>query len=471
MERLRARLTNYTRRNKELYFKKSRLSVELKELNIAADELFKKDSITLAKLDESLHKKINKIRLSDKKFQREFGLSGAWLLGPFICWRSSASYNAEDLLISPIFRLPINIEQTRSKTIKISLEDDTKWINPSLRLFLKHSWGIELPEHYDGDFVSLFCEQGKSIAQLNQNVLPTIPPRTKAVRDEDGYIIGREPVDYRVVLPADELEYYNLTTNDCFLLTDTWVISQINASRAALVEDYDRMENCHLVDNLLEGKSQKIILPDLNLDTIPESNNKFIAQIDSSQHLAAACAGDIEGLVIQGPPGTGKSQTITNIISRLVSEGKSVLFVSEKRAALDVVYSRLEKGGISNLATLLHSSELNKSELYKTFIDSLEAVPESSAWQSVCQELELAKSDVREYHQALNVIHKSGLSNAEILTRATGQAALEVSDLRFTHSELKTACENLNVAQGVIQESFYLSSPWLNKAKFVTKLS
>ena len=53
-----------------------------------------------------------------------------------------------------------------------------------------------------------------------------------------------------------------------------------------------------------------------------------------------------KNLVIQGPPGTGKSQTITNVIANLMGSGRTVLFLAEKQAALDVVKRRLDKAGL-----------------------------------------------------------------------------------------------------------------------------
>src|SRR5581483_4020373 len=68
-------------------------------------------------------------------------------------------------------------------------------------------------------------------------------------------------------------------------------------------------------------------------------------------------------IVIQGPPGTGKSQTISNLIAEAVSEGKRVLFVAEKLAALEVVKRRLEAVGLGDLCLELHSNKASKKEV------------------------------------------------------------------------------------------------------------
>ena len=71
-----------------------------------------------------------------------------------------------------------------------------------------------------------------------------------------------------------------------------------------------------------------------------------VTDADSSQAVVIEEVRRGRHLVIQGPPGTGKSQTITNLIATAVKEGKKVLFVAEKMAALEVVHSRLERLGL-----------------------------------------------------------------------------------------------------------------------------
>jgi hypothetical protein len=77
--------------------------------------------------------------------------------------------------------------------------------------------------------------------------------------------------------------------------------------------------------------------------------------------------------IIQGPPGTGKSQTITNLIADYAGRGKRVLFVCEKRAALDVVFSRLRQSSLDSLCCLIHDSQTDK----KAFIADLKACYEN----------------------------------------------------------------------------------------------
>lgn len=97
---------------------------------------------------------------------------------------------------------------------------------------------------------------------------------------------------------------------------------------------------------------------------------------DATQSAAVGLARSQRSFIIQGPPGTGKSQTITNLIADYAGRGKRVLFVCEKRAALDVVYFRLKQAGLEKLCCLIHDSQADK----KAFITDLRGCYE--AWVS-----------------------------------------------------------------------------------------
>lgn len=102
------------------------------------------------------------------------------------------------------------------------------------------------------------------------------------------------------------------------------------------------------------------------LDTLASSGTHAVPPIvidaDSSQHSALVDVMRGVNLVLQGPPGTGKSQTIANMIAAALKEGKRVLFVAEKRAALDVVYRRLKGAGLADYCLALHSHTSAKKE-------------------------------------------------------------------------------------------------------------
>ena len=102
-------------------------------------------------------------------------------------------------------------------------------------------------------------------------------------------------------------------------------------------------------------------------DMTPPADEFLVLDADPSQNyvINAAIAG--RNLVVQGPPGTGKSQTISNLIASLAARGKTVLFVAEKRAAIEAVLGRLDQSGLGDLTLDLHVTTANKAQVYEQF--------------------------------------------------------------------------------------------------------
>ena len=100
---------------------------------------------------------------------------------------------------------------------------------------------------------------------------------------------------------------------------------------------------------------------------LPLADQHLVISCDATQASAIARARTTTSYIIQGPPGTGKSQTITNLIADYVARNKRVLFVCEKRAAIDVVFHRLRQQGLDELCCLIHDSQTDK----KAFIQNL----------------------------------------------------------------------------------------------------
>ena len=110
-----------------------------------------------------------------------------------------------------------------------------------------------------------------------------------------------------------------------------------------------------------------------SIDSELETENMAVPMsADSSQLAAIAAAGRGQSFVLHGPPGTGKSQTITNMIANALYNGKTVLFVAEKMAALNVVQKRLENIGLDPFCLELHSNKTSKSSVLYELNKSLE---------------------------------------------------------------------------------------------------
>jgi MoxR-like ATPase len=110
--------------------------------------------------------------------------------------------------------------------------------------------------------------------------------------------------------------------------------------------------------------------PDLDERHPPEAMISIL-DCDASQRQCLVAAALGHSFVMEGPPGTGKSQTIANMIADALGRGRTVLFVSEKAAALEVVYRRLHDAGLSEYVLELHSHKATRKQVAQTLGRSL----------------------------------------------------------------------------------------------------
>ncbi len=159
-------------------------------------------------------------------------------------------------------------------------------------------------------------------------------------------------------------------------------LGMLSFGKLAIWSGLDTKKYPELLDNELiksifsgkvSGSGNSLHAEDYKIDKHPEGNLQFIFDADSSQHSAIIDVLAGKNLVINGPPGTGKSQTITNIIACALAQGKKVLFVSEKLAALEVVRRRLNMANLGHFCLELHSHKTQKKKLLEDIADRIDA--------------------------------------------------------------------------------------------------
>ena len=148
------------------------------------------------------------------------------------------------------------------------------------------------------------------------------------------------------------------------------------------------------------------------LDARPLAALPLVVDADSTQTAAVASALAGRSFVLQGPPGTGKSQTITNLIAAAIAEGKTVLFVAEKMAALEVVHRRLERAGLGDFCLELHSQKANKRAVTTSLAAALERRTRvvDPQWAARSQELSRLRDELNAYAHAIHAPTPLGLS-------------------------------------------------------------
>ena len=175
-----------------------------------------------------------------------------------------------------------------------------------------------------------------------------------------------------------------------FAITERLVVGNFAFQKMAIVKDLQELVGAMAGHDLIAGiagdtgaaqaaRGGRESMDPRTLDQLPPDEEFLIRDADSSQQQAIALTLRGQNGVISGPPGTGKSQTISNLIAELVARGKTVLFVAEKRAALDVVLNRLDDADLGHLCLDCHGAELTRRQVAEQFKESLERVREAPA--------------------------------------------------------------------------------------------
>src|SRR5690606_27592977 len=169
------------------------------------------------------------------------------------------------------------------------------------------------------------------------------------------------------------------------------------------------IEKSAIVKSLIDGKLcttlQSVEGNELELENLPTSTLFLPISADNSQLNAVKNANENTTFILHGPPGTGKSQTITNIIADALANNKKVLFVAAKKAALDVVHTRLENIGLGPFCLELHSNKSKKSDVLQQFERTL-TVPKYQSTESFIDEANRIDSKRKELNQYVLKLHQ-----------------------------------------------------------------
>jgi very-short-patch-repair endonuclease len=261
-------------------------------------------------LPERFERRVRSVADKYRSHLREAGINVFNAAFGFVEWYESSS--SDRALFAPLLLMPLDIERkktTRGTIFEISSSGDSLELNVTFAERLKLNFGITLPEFSDDSTPEkYFAEVEPLIEKQNRWRLR----RFVTI----GIFPFQKMAMYMDLDPKKWPESHYLTGHDG--------IAKLLGGRSS--EGFGIVSENHDIDQL----TVKGIAPGLVLDA------------DASQHSAIVDVCEAKSLVIQGPPGTGKSQTIANLIAAAVSEGKSVLFVAEKQAALNVVANRLK---------------------------------------------------------------------------------------------------------------------------------
>lgn len=292
------------------------------------------------------HLKVDKLETTLKHISREArscieetGVNPLYLALGFLEWFESKDSNEKRL--APLVLVPVTLERARfdarTKTYRYKLVYDGEDITPnvSLREKLRMDFhGLNLPELEDSEPADYLREVQKTVRRETRwKVTPQIAL---------GFFSFSK---IRMYLDLDAKNWPD-AEGDGNALLDHRLIKDIFEGREGASNGCPTASEHQIDDNEVAEK-------------IP-----LVVDADSSQHSALVDAVAGKNLVIEGPPGTGKSQTITNLIAAALYEGKSILFVAEKLAALEVVRANLDRVGLGDFCLELHSHKARKQVVY-----------------------------------------------------------------------------------------------------------
>jgi len=256
---------------------------------------------------------------------------------------------------------------------------------------------------------------------------------------------GQWRIDPQGVLAR--LEHATTTVPE-FTVTRRVILANFQFAKMAMVEDLKRNSEAIASNSIIaaiaghSASRQKLAqavaeIESIELDERPAADDYLVLDADSTQHRAIVLVSKGQNGVVQGPPGTGKSQTIANIIAQSVAEGRRVLFVAEKRAALDAVIKRLSLPdvGLSHLVLDLHGASVSRKEVMARLADALDqirhAAPAEGA-ETLHQEFEARRKQLNQHARRVNIIrHPSGLSVNQMIGKLLRLPLEAKSGLRF----------------------------------------
>lgn len=279
-----------------------------------------------------LQKTLKALRYKANTSIEEQGINTLYLTFGMLKWKEQD--DSSQVFASPVILVPVRLLiESITSPYRLVLHDDEIVINPTLSHKLDNDFGIIMPE-----FDSTHDSPSEYIEKLLHKV------------ENKGWDVERST--HLTNLSFLKINMYkDLERNE----------EKINANPviAALVGEQDPIQVSEELNNFDHDRQIRPI------DTFQ------VVDADSSQQDAVLLSKKGASFVLQGPPGTGKSQTITNIIAEAIADGKKVLFVSEKMAALQVVYNRLASVGLADFCFTLHSHKAKKKEILRDLANSI----------------------------------------------------------------------------------------------------
>lgn len=356
------RLIDLSRRNNLLYYRPLiGGTIDIADGNVALENLLAGKTVPAQSLlPNSAERPARILNIARKALenQEEKGLNTLYLCVGFASW--TADDGGRDIK-APIIMIPVEFRQRGRDQSAIDVElAGEAGVNPVLLHILSTDFDIHLtPEEI--------------LAAGSEEKSPETPEHEEDIESKAGY------------LACCQILLKHSAGLSGFALSNDAVIGNFAFAKLAMVNDLKESETALELHDTIAAiagdnearaglQSTQVDIDPHSLDLLSPDQEFSVVEADSSQQ--SAIGGIVAGqcAVVHGPPGTGKSQTITNLIATLVAQGKTILFVAEKRAALEVVQRRLQACGLDHLAIDLHGAEQSPRRVMECIARTLNTV-------------------------------------------------------------------------------------------------
>ncbi len=361
-----------------------------------------------------------------RTYTQDTGVEALYLGFPILSLPPGAMGPGSSRVLAPVGLVPVSLEVKGGGRAGLELAcrgegDERVMPNLSLLAFIERHTGKAVGELFEDDDGSQAWAELRELTAMVCSLLEMDPPGILEALDEP------ESLELRAVPRSDGL-------GDQPGVLASAVLGLFPLSQQSLLRDTRAM----LAADRLVGPVRRFIEAGVDFDAVPigaedaqeggegdESEaarqareraeheastlrERLVARADPCQRRAVAAARSAEALIVHGPPGTGKSQTISNIISDHLARGERVLFVCDKRTALDVVQHRLDKVGLGELCALVHDPQRDRRDLYMGLRKKLDELPDAArhpraaaAVEKLDNELAALRDELREDYAAV----------------------------------------------------------------------
>lgn len=348
---------------------------------------------TLMYVDD-LAKHCRKIEREAKLAIEETGANMLFLVLGFLEFPDQR--NSDKSMTSPLISIPVAFQKSEvagAQIFSLQYTGDDISENLSLREKLRNDFGLILPE------------LPEDLIDVNEYFSKVLT----AIKNQPSFTLK-----HRVSL--------------CLLsFSNMLLVRDLDPTKWPYEDNKNSLTNHPIVREVFEGVADQggrglSLASEHPVEEGPGALIPLVYDADSSQHSALVDVLSFKkNLVIEGPPGTGKSQTITNLIAACLAEGKKVLFVAEKLAALEVVKNRLSLAGLDPFVLELHSNKTNKKNVLEEISKRLSIRSKNpSDLPRLQKQLESHRNELKAYSELINSVayNALGLTLHQIIWRA-----------------------------------------------------